>query len=628
MSTPATRTLQWWPVAFACAALTVAMTVSPVTVAACAALGLLVWAACRGLTGAERTAVYWLLIVAIAARVLVIAVLFAASDPGHLTSFPFDGDGWFMKQRSIWIRNVWAGVPVTANQRAVAFASYGWTSYIYLLAYIQYLLSPAPYAVHLFNVICYVGAAVLLYRLVRGSYGSIAALCALLVILFLPTSFMWSVSALKESLYLLMLVLVPFGVLWLTRGSSAGRRVAGIGIVAAAALVLNTIRPGAALIVATALGLTAIGTFMTRRAHLLVLTFLLLPVVGYVALHRPSVQTRVIANLQTSASLHIGNVHTTGHGYKLLDQRFYSGDPLLSMTWPEAERFGLRALYAFIVVPLPWQLSSRDELMFLPQQMVWYLLVPLALWGVVEGCRRDVLVTWMFVGLICAGTAAIAPNEGNIGTMVRHRDGIVPFVACLSALGLVSVLSRAGLFASNGRGEAVPSLGPLPSIGPRPPIRAHAVTRAAASSVVVRNMRRLADGSMVCAAIIDLMRPTLASGGGCQNGGDAPVEDVLERVARRGIVVATVQRGSRHLAAAWRDSFAAAVVNPVRALESGDRLRLFGWILLVATLPVGVLARFGDPARPALFAWAVTLTCSLILITLARPLTRAWQERG
>jgi hypothetical protein len=48
----------------------------------------------------------------------------------------------------------------------------------------------------------------------------------------------------------------------------------------------------------------------------------------------------------------------------------------------------------------------------------------------------------MFAGLIGAGLAVIAMNSGNVGTMVRHRDTVVPFVVWLSALGAVDGAAR------------------------------------------------------------------------------------------------------------------------------------------------------------------------------------------
>ena len=58
-------------------------------------------------------------------------------------------------------------------------------------------------------------------------------------------------------------------------------------------------------------------------------------------------------------------------------------------------------------------------------------------------CRRDPLVTLVCLGYIVMGLAAIAANGGNVGTLVRHRDMVVPFVAVLASVGFVRVLSHA-----------------------------------------------------------------------------------------------------------------------------------------------------------------------------------------
>jgi hypothetical protein len=112
------------------------------------------------------------------------------------------------------------------------------------------------------------------------------------------------------------------------------------------------------------------------------------------------------------------------------------------MTPLEGLRFAVRALVSFVVVPWPWQIQTRSELAYLPQQVIWYTLVIFAVVGVVAGLKRDVFFTCILAGLIAVGAAVIAINSGNVGTMVRHRDTMVPFVIWLSALGGVTALSR------------------------------------------------------------------------------------------------------------------------------------------------------------------------------------------
>jgi hypothetical protein len=155
----------------------------------------------------------------------------------------------------------------------------------------------------------------------------------------------------------------------------------------------------------------------------------------------PDVQARLMSRLAASGQLHIGHVRTEGHSYKLLDSHFYSENEVNAMTPPETARFVVRALADFIVVPLPWQTESASEIVFLAQQVILYVLVVLAFVGVVAGVRRDALVTGMLAGLVATGAAVIALNSGNIGTMVRHRDTVVPFLVWLSALGAVVTVS-------------------------------------------------------------------------------------------------------------------------------------------------------------------------------------------
>jgi hypothetical protein len=610
-----------WAMALGGIALAVAMTLSPVTVALGPALVLVVVLGCRGLAGTERRVVFGVLVAAIALRVALVGVLFLSSNPHHLVSFPFDGDGWYMKQRSIWIRNVWLDIPLNSADFNRAFEAYGWTSYIYVLAYLQFLLGPGPYAVHLFNVGCFAGGSVMLARMVRSVYGAIAGVASLAVTLFLPTLFMWSVSALKESLYFILLVAALVGLLQATRGIGRGRRAAGVVLLLAAVLALNTIRHGAMVIVVAAIAFAVVGAFLARRPYLLLVTAVLVPLVAMRLAERPPVQARLLAQVRISANLHIGNVHTEGHGYKLLDQRFYSGDPLESMTWPEAQRFVGRAFAAFVLVPLPWQVTSLSEVLFIPQQMIWYVLVALASVGVVAGCRRDVFVTCLFVGMCAAGAAVIAPNEGNIGTMVRHRDGVVPFVVCLSAIGAVSLLTRAGVLLAVAAPRAS---GARPLLSASPTLLAPLVAfarRTWASSRSVQALMRLARGSYLCAGVRALVRPTF---GDADAGSDVRLNTgafaAAARVAVDSRLVACVRSAGSAFVRAWRHATIVTRVDGLRTLSGWQRAHIAGWVVLVGALLAGVAAPFGDQAWPSLFVWVATVVAALGLVAGAPPL--------
>ena len=436
----------------------VAYAVSPLTVWFVIAMIGVFWWAGLGLGERERRFVWGILAVALAIRVVAIAALFLVSYRHLIVSFFWDGDGTYLKQRALVIRNVWVGVPVSPIDFSTAFyRAYGWSTYLYVLAYVQYLIGPAPYAIHLFNVTMFVATVVMMHRLVRTAYGRLPALLGMALVLFLPTLISWSVSALKESLYVFLCAVGLMGAIAAVRAKRLWERAVGVALLAGATAANGTVRAGASLIMMAGIASGIAGSIVVRRVALVLLVLTLLPFVAVRAWENAGVQARIMSQLRTSAVIHTGNVRTEGHGYKLLDQRIYSDNAPDTMTPTEGLRFVVRALASFVFVPLPWQVESRSEIVFLAQHVIWYILVVLAFVGLVAGLRRDALVTCMLAGISATGGAAIALNSGNIGTLVRFRDTIVPFVVWLSALGAVAtastVVSRASFSKRRAKGK-------------------------------------------------------------------------------------------------------------------------------------------------------------------------------
>lgn len=417
---------------------------SPLTVWFSVAMaGVFFWAG-RGLPATERRAVWGILALAVAVRVLTIIVLFVTSDPGTNPSFFWDGDGVYLKHRSLVIRDVWMGVPTGTVEFTNGFSRlYGWSSYLYLLAYVQYLTAPSPFGVHLLNVFLFISAAVVLFRMVRPAFGAASAWLGLAFMLLLPTLIAWSVAALKEALYVLLMAVAVKAVVMAARATPVYARLAGLVLLAGAVAANGTVRAGALVIMGGGIAIGIVSSFVVRRLVLVLILIVSLPLAAAWLWQRPAVRVAVINELRPAALTHMGNVRTEGNSYKLLDQRIYSDRDYVirTLTPPEALRFAVRAVVSFIVMPLPWQVTSRAELVFLGQQVVWYLLVLLAGVGWVAGIRRDSLVTCVLAGVAVVGGVIIALNSGNLGTMVRFRDTIVPFVVWLSARGAISLVN-------------------------------------------------------------------------------------------------------------------------------------------------------------------------------------------
>jgi hypothetical protein len=68
--------------------------------------------------------------------------------------------------RSLRLRHLWLGSPISLEALFDVFDLYGQTSYLNMIAYVQLLVGPAPYGIHLLNSAFYLAGALVLHRVV------------------------------------------------------------------------------------------------------------------------------------------------------------------------------------------------------------------------------------------------------------------------------------------------------------------------------------------------------------------------------------------------------------------------------------------------------------------------------
>ena len=415
---------------------------SPLTVWFTVAMAFVVSWARRGVSGDERRWLTTMLLVAIVARAAAVAALFLATNHASVPFGHFFGDEEYFIRRSIWLRNVALGIPVHGADLIYAFDDYSQTIYLYVLALVQILVGPAPYGVHLLGIGCYVTACVLMYRLVRASLGRMPAFIGLAVLLYLPSLFAWSISALKDPLFFLMTACTVALAVRLVRGPGWRTRLLALTAIAVLAAVLGTVRTAGTVLtvasIACGLGVTA----LVLHPRWLLAFVVAAPIVVGAVLSRPDVQLKIYGGVQAAARQHAGHIATPGYVYKLLDARLYEERAtVLDMHFDEAARFILRALEGYVTVPLPWQARSASALAYLPEQMVWYVIVALAPIGLARSFRRDPLVAGLLFGYAVVAAVTVAVVSGNVGTLVRHRGLALPYVVWLSAVGACELVT-------------------------------------------------------------------------------------------------------------------------------------------------------------------------------------------
>lgn len=411
-------------------------TLSPLTVIVVLALVPLWRRVSRDLAPRERQWLLALVSVAVVLRLAAIAGLFLSAD-SDIPYANFFGDEEFFKRKTTWLRNVSMGIPISTADYQYAFDMVGESSYLQVLMYLQALLGLAPYGIHVLNAGLYLVAVLVLYRLTRIAFGGLAAQAGLALLLFLPSLFTWSVSALKEPLYFLAAALVVTGA-WTAARARASWRPPAFVALAVGGVVLQTLREGGlALTVAGVVGGYLL-SYVIQRPRVLIGVCLAAPVVVLLAFTRPAVQERAWGFVHQAAEKHWGHVNTAGLTFKLMPPEFYEDRRAIqAMTVADVGRYTVRAVWAYVTVPVPWEIESRSALAFLPEQIVWYSVLMLLPLGIVAGFRRDPLLTSLLLAHGAAAAMMVALSGGNVGTLIRHRGLAMPYLAWLAGLGVV-----------------------------------------------------------------------------------------------------------------------------------------------------------------------------------------------
>ena len=399
--------------------------------------------ATRGLELDERRWLTAILVIAVVLRVAAVAALFVSVDHGQKAFGFFLGDEEFYIRRSIWLRNVALSVPVHRADLIYAFDDSGWTSHLYVLSFAQVLFGPSPYGVHLVGVTLYLFAAFVLFRLVRPAFGRAPSLLALLLILFLPTCFMWSISALKEPLYFLLTVSCISLAMTLVRSPNWLLKIGALAAMGAIIATLETIRSAGAVLGGGGILFGLSAAWIIRRPKVVVAIVVAVPIVIGAALQSPARQIRAYEAVKRAVHQHWGHVVTPGVVYTMLDERFYQDVSALNdLGFTDEARFLVRAFERYVTVPLPWEIGSKSALLYLPEQLLWYGIVAMLPFGLIFSLRRDALLTSLLFAIAAVAVTVIALLSGNVGTLVRLRVLAIPYLATLSMVGLCELLTQ------------------------------------------------------------------------------------------------------------------------------------------------------------------------------------------
>ena len=346
------------------------------------------------------------------------------------------GDSDYLSQRGYAAAQFARGsqAPVVLYRLQQGYAQNGYT---YVVGAFYYLFGFSPVAIKLVN--CLIGALLgpALFALAKACFNAPIARWSSAVVTFFPSLLFWSASNLKDPAIHLLTFLLCWVFVQISRARTVWTRI-GYGLLSIAMLWAHTTLRSAAyslLLPASFLGAAGL-LWAARRPWRLAAIGVLLA--GALWTHPQPVQSAFLR----AFSMHAGHVNTAGLSYRYLPDAYYASgyfktvqDPGRVVTPRMLSRAVPAAVFHYLLEPLP---RTTDNVLLwcaLLQMMLWYLIVGLAAvgvwWSLRWNSRRGLfpvtaLAAWLMVGAL---------TNGNIGTVIRMRDMITPFVVLFAGAG-------------------------------------------------------------------------------------------------------------------------------------------------------------------------------------------------
>jgi 4-amino-4-deoxy-L-arabinose transferase-like glycosyltransferase len=284
----------------------------------------------------------------------------------------------------------------------------------------------------------------------RRLFGYTAGVFAGIAAAFFPSTFLWSLTGLKDTMFVFAVALL----LWLlTLLLTTGRWPLMLPILAAFALVGGVrthVQAMFTLLIPVAVLLQSRARLPQKWALSVVLLagcLGLLWVSGGVQWFGFGVQVNQLNRTRYCMGAGAESAYVTSAA-EAAEECAALGDPdaeqaeeMVGRSLQEMAAWLPTGLTYALAAPFPWTADRAIELATIPEMLMWYAAVSLALVAVARTWR-----SWQqyahLIGYIGGMVLLLSLFQGNEGTLVRHRGMIIPFVLIFSGAGAAWLWTR------------------------------------------------------------------------------------------------------------------------------------------------------------------------------------------
>ena len=318
------------------------------------------------------------------------------------------------------------------------FNQYGWSIHVYILALFYYLFGAVPLLGKCLNALFGVLTGIIVYFISRDLFGIKTAKLSCALTLFYPTLFLWSITNLKDTLLIFFLTLSIFYYVLFQR-----------------------LKQPRILF----LFLLSLFLFSAFRSHAIVITMLILLAILFINIKwnlKKALAVGVLVMMVFSSgpikqklSVYTyklieqqgASVSSGGSVYKIYPARFYhEGYKAYNETVPIQGEELLASLgkgmLALVFKPYFSEINNIYKVSFYPIVVANIFLLFFFVMGTIHTLRLNCRSGIFLITLFSLISVLIALSEGNVGTMIRHRDMVIPIYMIFASFGMVQLFSR------------------------------------------------------------------------------------------------------------------------------------------------------------------------------------------
>lgn len=337
-------------------------------------------------------------------------------------SFTYDYIG--SRMADLWAGNISVDDPIIKNSMTANGPGWGMS---YLVGGIYYLIGNNMFAAQSFCAVFGAATAPMIYFCSEKIFQNrrVAKISALCIALF-PAFIIWSAQLLKDGLIIFLLVLSMTMVLRLHEKFNYGALIllilslSGIITLRFYIFYMVALAAGGSFII----GVSNTAQSIIRRTIVLVLMGLILTYLGVIK--SATIDFERFGSLERIQLSRLDLARSGGSGFE--EEADVSTTEGAISTIPTG--------FAYLMfAPFPWQVSNFRQSITLPEVLLWWALIPLAisgLWYTIRHRLRKAFPILIFTFIL---TMAYSIFQGNVGTAYRQRTQIQVFLFIFIAVG-------------------------------------------------------------------------------------------------------------------------------------------------------------------------------------------------